>query len=169
MIKLALFLTLVLLPATSSGQESANGLRCDTSPYSGKEYSPSDIMEIDELKNKLEQTLSENNFVTVCLHQQYESTGHGVLGLVDWDEQKIAEIEINKFVNGETPFFVAMGKGVTVQKAPLGKWHAKDGIPISIWRASGVATDLNEVLLDAKSNLLDSGRDVIASILASDK
>ena len=165
MIKITIFLFVLFLPLTSLGQETA-GDHCNIKQFS----SDSQNVEIEELENELELELSKSNLVIICFQQQYESPGHGIFGLVDWNERKIAEIEIKKYSNGESDIFTADGKGLTVQKAPLGTWHAKEDSPLKSWYAASFVSDLNTVLSSVieTSNLLDSDREFSAQIVAVD-
>ena len=169
MIKITVFLSVLIIPLTSLGQETV-GNHCNSKQFS----SDSKNVEIKELENELEKLeneleiqLDKRNLVIICFQQQYESPGHGIFGLVDWNERKIAEIEIKKYTNGESPVFTADGKGLTVQKAPLGTWHAKDGSAIKSWFAPSYATSVDTVLSSVvnASDLLDFDRGFSAKIM----
>ena len=166
MFKLAVLLSLLFVPLTSLSQEMAENLRCDIKSFSREATNPSQYVEIAELSKQLEQELSDNNHVIICFLQQYESMGHGIFGLVDWDERKIAELEISKFTNGEYPVITANGRGHTAQRAPLGTWHTVGDTPMSSWQAMSPATDLKNVLLGVRENLLDNNHNFSATILA---
>ena len=129
---------MLFLPLTSLSQETSSVLSCAATAMPTAPSILSGNAASKNLEKELEQELAQRNHVVICFHQQYESPGHGILGLVDWDERKIAQIEINKITDGE---FVANGIGLTEQKAPLGTWHAKRDSSIDRF-ASGPATGL---------------------------
>ena len=134
--KITVLLSMLFLPLTSLGQETPSVLSCAATALPNAVSIVSGNVASENLERELEQELSRRNHVVICFHQQYESPGHGILGLVDWDERKIAQIEINKLTDGE---FAANGIGLTELKAPLGTWHAKRGRSIDRF-ASGPAT-----------------------------
>ena len=166
MTKITLLLFLLFLPLASLGEGVPADLRCDIEPLSQEPSNWSQYTNIEDLENQLlnKIELEEYNIVIICLLQQYESPGHGVFGLVDWDERRIAEIELKKFTNNEDQLFTAYGKGLTEQKAPLGKWRAKDDSTINSWLLPYLTADLREVLENGTNNLIDSKQKFSANI-----